>query len=116
VQQINGPRSESFGVRGCKLDRLTDDCVQVQRNVQQGAPRKGAFDPVKRSVLLARNMLPRARWQRAAFVECALEDRIPNLQGVQREEEQRRQADPAILAYGCTASDKVGDKGSNLKL
>jgi hypothetical protein len=46
-------------------------------------------------------MLPRARWQRAALVERALQDRIPHLQGVEREEEQRRQANPAILAYGC---------------
>jgi len=100
MQKINSPGSKSFSVGSCKLGCSTDDRVQVHRNVQQGAPVKETFEPVQSRIPLARNMLPRARWQGAALVECALQDRIPHLQGVEREEEKRRQANPAILAYG----------------
>ena len=101
MQKIDGPRSKPLGVPACQIGRPPDYRVELQRNVQQGAPGKEAFEPVKRGVPLARNLLPRARWQRPAFVKCALQDRIPNLQGMQRKEEQPRQADTAILPNGC---------------
>ena len=76
MQQVNGPRSKPFGVCHREIGCSKDDRIQVQRDVQQGAAGQEAFEPVQRGIPPVRSQLPLAAWQRAAFVERALEDRI----------------------------------------